>query len=169
MTSPFQQRLQAHLQTSTLTPGIFPVSETFKTMAMAAVLVDGKPIVLTGSGDDAASLSQAQAFSQSKAFKAAMTGLSLTGPLSAAVVQGKDIDWPEQCEAVVGSASGVVETDAGNGDLKMISLHGYRGLTTLLCVNTELARIIDPKAPMMDDGRDLTELLKDLPQVLNFK
>jgi len=168
MTSPFQQRLQAHLQASSLTPGIFPVSEAFKGMAMAAVLVGGKPILLTGSGDDAASLSQAERFSQSKAFKAAMTGLTLAGPLSAGIVQGKDIDWPKQCEAVVGSTPGVVELEAGNGELKMISLHAYRGLTTLLCVNTELARIIDAAAPVMDDGRDLTELLKDLPQILKF-
>jgi len=168
MSSDFQLRLQAHLQASTLTPGIFPVADAFKAMSMAAVLVGGKPILLTGSGDDETSLSQAQAFSQSKAFKAAMTGLTLTGPLSAAVVQGKDIDWPQECEAVVASTPGVVETDGGHGDLKMISLHGYRGLTTLLCVNTELARIIDPKAPLMDDGRDLTELLKDQPQILKF-
>lgn len=169
MTSPFQQRLQAHLQASSLTPGIFPVTEVFKAMNMAAVLVDGKPILLTGSGDDAASIAQANALSQSKAFKAAMVGLTLTGPVSAGVVAGRDIDWPKQCEAVVGSTPGLAEVDGGNGDLKIISLHSYRGLTTLLCVNTELARIIDPKAPVMDDGRDLTELLKDLPQVLKFQ
>ena len=168
MPDPFQQRLQAHLQSSTLTPGVFTVTEAFKTMPMAAVLVGGKPILLTGAGDDKASLQQAQRFASSRAFKAAMTDLALKGELSHSVVQGDSIDWPAECQAVVGSKAGVSETDGGSGDLKMISLHPYRGLTTLLCVNTELAQIIDPQAPMLDDGRDLTQLLQDAPQILKF-
>lgn len=168
MDNPFQSRLQAHLQASTLTPGVFPPSEPFTAMDLAAVLVGGKPILLTGAGDDPGSLQQAESLSQARAFKAAIVGLAINGELSSGLVSGGDIDWPRECEAVVGSTAGEAETDGGSGDLKMISLHPYRGLTTLLCVNTELAQIIDPAAPVMDDGRNLTELLKDVPQVLRF-
>ena len=168
MPSPFQLRLQEHLQASCLTPGIFPVSESFKTQNMTAVLVGDQPILLTGAGGDAESLAQAERFIQSKAFKAAMSSLELVGTLRAGVVDGHDIEWPKQCEAVVGSEPGVVENDGSSGELKMISLHASRSLTTLLCVNTELACIVDPAAPLMDDGRDLTELLSSEPQVLNF-
>lgn len=168
MTDFFQQRLQAHLKASTLTPGVFAVTDVFKTMPVAAVLVGGEPLLLTGAGDDKASLDQARCFASSTTFKAAAISLELKGELSYAVVAGGSIDWPAQCEAVVGSKAGMIETDGSSGDLKMISLHPYRGLTTLLCVNTELARIIDPQAPTLDDGRDLTELLKDAPQILKF-
>lgn len=169
MPSPFQLRLQEHLKASNLTPGVFPVNESFKALSMAAVLVGDKPILLTGAGDDAESLKQAERFTQSKAFKAAMSSLALVGTLRAGVVDGQGIDWPQQCEAVVGSEPGVVENDGSSGELKMISLHTSRSLTTLLCVNTELACIVDPAAPLMDDGRDLTELLSSEPQVLTFQ
>lgn len=169
MPSPFQQRLQAHLQASTLTPGVFTPSDEFKTMRLAAVMVADQPILLTGAADDVGSQQQAERFCQSQALKAAVMGLAIDGALISAAVDGGDIDWPTACEAVVGSPAGVAELDGGSGDLKMISLHPYRGLTTLLCVNTELAQIIDASAPVMDDGRDLTELLKDVPQLLRFQ
>ncbi len=49
----------------------------------------------------------------------------------------------------------IILTGAGGddqGDLQMINLYPHNDLTTLLYVNTELARIIDPNAPDMDDG-----------------
>ncbi|CAH0991251.1 hypothetical protein SIN8267_01353 [Sinobacterium norvegicum] len=168
MSSPFQQRLQAHLQASTLTPGVFSPTAAFQAMTLAAVMVGEKPLLLTGAADDRHSMQQAERFCQSPALKAAVIGLAINGALTARKINGGDIDWPAQCEAVVASAAGVAELDGGSGDLQMISLHPYRGLTTLLCVNTELAQIIDAQAPVMDDGRDLTELLKDVPQVLKF-
>ena len=115
------------------------------------------------------SFKQAEQFCQAQAFKAAVAGLAINGKTTAQIVQGDTIDWPQLCEAVVGSTSGNVESGSDAGELKMINLNSYRGLTTLLCVNTELARIIDPQVPDMDDGRDLTELLKNVPQVLNLR
>ncbi len=169
MSNPFVRRLQAHLKVSTLTPGVFTPSACFKSQSFAAVLVGDTPVILTGAGDDTNSFNQAEKFCQAQAFKAAVAGLALNGKTTAQIVEGDAIDWPQVCEAVVGSTSGSVELGSDTGELKMISLNAYRGLTTLLCVNTELARIIDPQVPDMDDGRDLTELLKDLPQVLNLR
>lgn len=125
-------------------------------------------MILTGPSTDKNSFMQAQAFCQSKAFQAALKSLGVDQPLTAEKIKGSELDWPASCEAVVASESGVFERGDGEGDLMMLSLFPNRSLTILLCVNTELARIIDPSAPVMDDGLILADLAKDLPQILKF-
>jgi hypothetical protein len=168
MSRQYQLKLQQYLQQSTLTPGVYAPSDALTSSDLAAVMVDGKAIILTGSGEDKASIVQAQALSQSKAFRAAMKSLDISGQLTAGVISGLSIDWPSSCEAVVASTAGEAESGDEQGDLQMISLYPDKSLTTLLCVNTELARIIDPDAPAMDDGKLLTEMTEEEVQILKF-
>lgn len=168
MINTYQHQLQEYLQASTLTPGMYTPSTTAKSIRHVAVCVDRKPILLTGPSDDKESLEQANAFCSSPAFDVAIKALGLKGSSTVVFIDGNVIDWPESCEAVVESVPGVIEAGNQDGDLMMINLSQNRGLTTLLCVNTELAQIIDPNAPEMCDGRSLSELARQTRNMLEF-
>ena len=156
----YQSQLQALLQASTLTPGAYTPSLNIKAVDHVAVCIGGVPVLLTGPSDDLESVNQAKAFCRSKSFELAKRALGLDGQVTCETVNGNDIQWPKLCEAVVSSNAGEIEAGEDDGDLMTINLSQNRGLTTLLCVNTELARIIDPNAPEMCDGKILPYLAK---------
>lgn len=151
-TNKHQQQLQDFLRLSTLTPGLYAPSEAVKAAQLVGVFAGDTPLLLTGAAGDAGSIAQAEAFCQSQAFAAVLEVLGIKDLLALKSVSASSLDWPESCEAVVAAESGVVEDGAGQGDLMMINFSGFKELTLLLCVNSELARIIDPEAPEMDDG-----------------
>lgn len=167
MINNYQNQLQEFLKASTVTPGLYSPSHSVRFGDHVAVMVDGSPILLTGPAGDQESISQAEAFVSSKAFSQAVKALDISGDLSVEAVSGESISWPSSCEAVVQSEPGVVES-SGDGGLMTINLSQHRGLTTLLCTNTELARIIDPEAPEMCDGRILPQLAQKHTGTLKF-
>tara|TARA_B100000809_G_scaffold253918_1_gene290511 strand:+ start:675 stop:1184 length:510 start_codon:yes stop_codon:yes gene_type:complete len=164
----YQSLVEAYLKASSLTPGIYTPSAAVKSADLVAVFVGTQAVLLTGASSDAGSVLQAESFCQLNAFVAAMQVLKLDGPIEYKKINGSDLEWPDVCEAVVASTSGAVEDSAGEGDLMMINLTAYKELTVLLCINTELARIIDPKAPMMDDGILTAQFGSDNVQVLQL-
>lgn len=168
MINTYQNQLQEYLQASSLTPGMYTPSTTAKSIEHVAVCVGGKPVLLTGPSDDKESLEQAKAFCSSLAFGAATKALGLKGSPSVVFLSGEVIDWLENCEAVVKSEPGIIEAGNEDGDLMTINLSQNRGLTTLLCINTELAQIIDPNAPEMCDGQIVPTLAKQSESALEF-
>lgn len=160
ITSTYQVRLQELLQASTLTPARYTPSEAVMTGTHMGVFVGSTPVLLTGPSDDEESIQQAIAFTKSKAFRHLCHGLQLDGDISAKSVRGADIAWPAECDCVSASESGKVESGGDGGPLMVLCPSNQAGLSTLLCVNTELARIIDPKAPELDSGMELAELVE---------
>lgn len=166
MSNQYQSLVETYLKASSLTPGIYVPSDAVKSTDLAAVFVGTKAVLLTGASSDAASVAQAESFCQMSAFATAMQALKLEGPIVFKKINGSELEWSGLCEAVVASTPGEAEDGAGQGNLMMINLTPYKELTVLLCINTELARIIDPKAPMMDDGSLTAQFGSDNVQVL---
>lgn len=160
MTSSYHIQLQELLQKSTLTPGVYTPTHQLKNADHWAVIVDRTPVLITGPADDLESAQQANDLAKSRSFRNAVKALDLDGEIYSGVVEGAtDINWPDVCDAVVSSKSGEIAVEGDIDDLMTISLIKHPGLTTFLCINTDLARIIDPNAPELDDGRHLASLI----------
>lgn len=168
MSNKYQSLLKDYLQASTLTPGLYKPSNAVKAAQLVGVFADDRPLLLTGAAGDVGSETQAQAFCTSREFSAALQALNVTGELQVKSIGGADLDWPETCEAVVASNAGEIEDGVGQGDLMMINLSQYKELTVLLCVISDLATIIDPKAPKLDDGTLIAQFADDNLQVLQL-
>ena len=168
MVNTYQNQLQEYLQQSTLTPAIYVPSNAVKQSKHVAVCISGKPILLTGPKDDSESIRQAKALCESQTFSSAIAALGLIGEVNMEVVSGDQIAWPKQCEAVAMSKAGVIEVGGDYGDLMTINLTQNRGLTTLLCVNSDLAQIIEAGAPDMCDGSVLPYLAGQVAGELKF-
>lgn len=168
MSNKYQSLLKDYLQASTLTPGLYKPSDAVKAAQLVGVFADDRPLLLTGAAGDVGSETQAQAFCASREFSAALQALNVTGELQVKSIGGADLYWPETCEAVVASNAGEIEDGVGQGDLMMINLSQYKELTVLLCVISDLATIIDPKAPKLDDGTLIAQFADDNLQVLQL-
>ena len=168
MINTYQNQLQEYLQASSLTPGMYVPSSITRSIEHVAVCVDGKPLLLTGPSGDQESLEQANAFCSSQAFHMAIKGLGLEGSLVVESIGGNAIEWPDNCEAVVKSESGIIERGSEDGTLMTINLSQNRGLTTLLCINSELAKIIDPGAPEMCEGQTMLTFASQSVGTLEF-
>lgn len=168
MSSKYQELLKNYLKTSTLTPGLYKPSDAVKSAQLVGVFAGDRPILLTGASGDEGSEAQAQAFCQSREFATALQALNITGVVQVKSSADCEIKWPDVCEAVVASKAGETEDGAGEGDLMMINMSQYKELTVLLCVISELASIIDPKAPKLDDGTLIEQFAQDNLQVLQL-
>lgn len=160
--SAYQEELGRLLKLSTLTPAHYAPSDEIKTLRSVAVCVDGEPILLTGPADDDESAYQAQALCHSQSFRQALNGLDLAGELSCRSFEGKEIAWCDEHVSVATSKSGDIEKGGEAGDLVLI-LVGCKAdnrLATWMCVNTEIARIMDPSVPELDDGVRLSSLAR---------
>lgn len=149
------------LKRSPLTPGTYQPSLTFTVDQHVAVFVGNTAVLLMGSASDPDSHQSAQAMCRASGFDVAMKALGLTGPYRAGTLDGESFDWPSQCSAVVTSESGVEEQVGGTGDLVILNLTQNEGFTTLLCINTEMARILDPDVPELDNGEILCDLVRN--------
>ena len=168
MSNKYQSLVELYLKASSLTPGIYTPSAAVKSADLVAVFVGTKAVLLTGASSDVGSVLQAESFCQLNAFAAAMQAVKFNGSIEYKKLNGSELEWPDVCEAVVASTPGEAEDGAGEGDLIMINLTAYKELSVLLCITTELARIIDPKAPMMDDGSLTAQFGGDNVQVLQL-
>lgn len=149
----YQKRLSELLIKSTLTVGHYKPSQSVMTGDHAAVFSNRKPVYLSGPADDALSVSHAEKLAKSATFAHGLKKIGFDGPLSSGVVKGSDIDWQPVYSAVVQSESGIVENGQGEGLLIGINLTQNKGLTTLMCVHTSIAQILDPMCPELDDGQ----------------
>ena len=145
------------LAASTLTPGRYSPSAIMKSVKHAAVLVGDLPVILTGRADDVESLGQAARLAESAAFRRMVSGLYGVGEVRVGPVDGSKIAWFDGMPALVSKPAGQVEDGAGLGPLVAILTAepkvGDR-LATAIAITTETARVFDPAAPELYDGRD---------------
>ena len=160
MTSQYQLELQDLLQRSSLTPGQTRPSEELKAGFHAGVTAGEIPVILTGPANDKDSVEMAMALARSPAFERVMRAAGYTGPILPEAIAGISIKWPSVVSAVLPSRPGEIEVGGEEEDLTimLLDLTHHAGVTTMLCVTTELARIIDPLAPELDDGFRLPKL-----------
>ncbi len=158
----YQKELLRLLNLSTLTPSSYRPSRAVKAATHAAVFVGARALLLTGPSDDLESMTQARSLALSQTLRIALGALGLHGAPEYGTVRGCDIDWQDSHPCVSSSKSGHTERGNEAGDVMTIVLgdSSYEGLTVVLCTVSELARIIDPNAPEMDDGRRLSELAR---------
>lgn len=166
----YQAELARLLALSTLTPGSYTPGDHVKTANHMAVFVDEKPVILCGPSDDPASVSQAEALAASPQVQAAFRAAGRSGAIHSGVIAGSHVQWQGAEAAVVSKSSGQVEPGGDDGPLVAIVLNDpTQALTTSLCVNTAIARILDANAPELDDGRKLPALARGLGQAQTGK
>jgi len=159
--TPYQAELKRLLRLSTLTPGTLHPSDTIRTGNHAAVFINNEPFILCGPSNDLASIVQAQALAASPEIKNAFRALGKVGEIRSGAIAGKEISWKTAESAVVAKESGRVEHGKDTGPLVAIVLNDpHQALTAYLCVNTKMARILDAKAPELDDGHRLPSLAR---------
>lgn len=146
--TPEQKELMDRLALSTLTPGVYTPSEAVKTNMHVAVFAGDKPLILTGSFDDKSSIEQAQALAKSPVFQRLVEKSGYTGALHVGDIHGNQIEWKEKLSAIVAKESGKVETGQEKGDLMAIVLADDLPLATVMCVDSEIAKAIDPLSPL---------------------
>lgn len=138
-----QKTLLERLKSATLTPGTYIPSEAMKNGIHVAVFVGKKPLVLTGSFLDDSSFKQAQALVQSKPFKQLCRNAGYIGELHVNDISGQDIDWNSKYGAIAAKESGKVETGTETGDLIALILSDDLPFVTALCIDTEIAEVIE--------------------------
>lgn len=143
-----QKELLDRLALSTLTPGIYTPSEAVKNNMHVAVFAGEKPLILTGSFDDKASIDQAHSLANSPAFKNLLEKSGFPGELRVGDIHGNQIEWQNKFSAVVAKESGKVENGQEKGDLMAIILADDLPLATVMCVDSEIAKAIDPLSPL---------------------
>lgn len=147
------------LKRSTLTPGKYVPSPAVRFNPSTAVICDGKPVVLCGWVELEESGRQARDLSETAYLKAILKTRGIVGPITHGIVKGSDIDWPDVASAVVTKSPGRVEYGADEGEVVAIVLNDpHAAIALALCINTETARALDPKAPELDDGIKLSLL-----------
>lgn len=145
--------IRSLLLASTLTTATYRPIPAVTYKDHAAVLVGVTPVVLCGAADDPASWRQAWALVRSSRFAAGVREAGYAGDIFARTVSGMltTAVWADTMTAIVGKESG--SADNGIGPLIAIVLNDpNKTLATYLCVTTETARALDPKAPALDDG-----------------
>ncbi|MCW2240652.1 hypothetical protein [Azospirillum canadense] len=157
----YRTEIRMLLKASPLTPGAYRPSDDVRSGTHAAVLVGGRPVVLCGSYDDPLSLAHARGLASSGFAAAAFYAAGFSGPVDIGSVDGRSIAWADAMTAIVGKPAGQAEDGSGTGPLIAIVLHDpSKALATALCVTTETARVLDPSAPDLDDGRTLGDLAR---------
>lgn len=160
----YQKELARLLKLSTLTPANYMPSPAVKSGTHAAVFVNGAPFLITGPADDMKSMTQARLLSESPALLSGLQAMGLFGEPEYGTVKGESIDWQISHSSVASSVGGHVESGNDVGDLMAIVIGDNSGnaFAVLMCINTDLAKIIDPSAPALDDGKCLTGLARKI-------
>ncbi|WP_051553480.1 zincin-like metallopeptidase domain-containing protein [Desulfobulbus elongatus] len=157
--SDFKAELSRLLKLSTLAPAKYLTTAPARDNEHAAVFADGRPVILTGWTDNPQSLEQAVALAQSDQAKAILVAAGYSEPITADIIAGRDVPWNEEEAAIATKQSGQVEPGGNDGLLVAVVLNDPQAaLTTNLSITTETARILDPNAPELDDGRKLASL-----------
>ena len=145
------KEIMHYLKLSTLCPAKYSPSDGVKSDKHAAVFADGKPFLLTGPADDAESVRQAFALSQSISFRDALIAFNLSGRAESGTVNGRDISWNKTHSSVATSISGEVEDGDSSGALMAILLdESHDGsFATFMCIKTDVAQIIDSNCPVL--------------------
>lgn len=143
-----QKMLMERLALSTLTPGVYTPSETMKAGTHIAVFIGENPLILTGPIDDSASQEQAQALAKSDAFAALVKKSGYIGRPRVGEITGNSIDWKDKYSAIVAKESGEVEYGMLKGDLMAVILADDLPLATVMCIDSEIAKAIDPLSPL---------------------
>lgn len=145
------------LAASTLTPGKYSPTAVMKSVKHAAVLIGEQPVILTGRADDLKSVGQAAQLAASPVFRRMISSIRGAGEFRVGAVDGSQIEWFEGMSALVSKPAGQVEDGVGNGPLLAVLIGApdvADALATALAVTTETARIFDPGAPRLHDGRE---------------
>lgn len=157
--SAYQTELARLLKLSTLTPGDYLPSDAAKNTSHAAVFAGDSPVILCGDSDNLASVDQAQALAASPFVIHLLNELKPIGGLSSGIVEGTNVQWQAIESAVVFKLSGKLEFGGESGAFVAVVLNDpSHALTTRLCVTTETARLFDPDAPDLDNGKVLPAL-----------
>lgn len=146
--APEQKELLDRLALSTLTPGVYTPSEAVKTNMHVAVFAGDMPLILTGSFEDHASIEQAHSLAKSPVFQRLVEKSGYAGELRVGDIHGNEIDWKDKLSAVIAKESGKIETGQEKGDLMAIILADDLPLATVMCVDSEIAKAIDPLSPL---------------------
>lgn len=93
---------------------------------------------------------------------AGLKALGRHGVVDYGTVRGRDIQWKDEYSSVAESEGGHAETGNEQGMLMAIILDDIKdkGFACLLSTVTELAQILDPKAPELDNGINLSQLAR---------
>lgn len=157
----YQKELAHLLELSTLTPGIFTLTEEFRNMNHAAVYAGDAPIILCGSADNRDSVAMVEALAASNHVRTACEATGISGPIKTGIVIGRNIPWGKTESAIVKKTDGGNEPDGDQSPVVAVVLNDpTQALVTSLCVTTETARIFDANSPELDDGQNLTTLAR---------
>lgn len=156
----YQIRLKELFTKSTLCIGHYKPSEFVKTIKHSAVFINEKPIYLSGLSYDNEAMEQVKQLSTSAPFINALRKMGMNGEISYGAINGSDIDWEQEYLSVADSKTGVFENGSGTCKLIGINLTQSLPLTTFMCINDTVAKILDPKCPKLDNGIDLSNLAK---------
>lgn len=146
-----QKMLMKRLALSTLTPGVYTPSENMKAGTHIAVFVEGKPLLLTGPANDHVSYEQAQALVKSEAFAMLVKKsgyISFGRHIHLGEISGNEINWQDKYSAIVAKESGKIEDGTEKGDLMAVILADDLPLATVMCIDSEIAKAIDPLSPL---------------------
>jgi putative DNA primase/helicase len=155
----YQKELARLLALSNVTPGNYTPTDNFRNANHTAVFVNDEPVILCGSADDQASVAMVEALAASGHLQVACQAAGISGPIKTGVIVGRNIQWNRTESAVVSKPSGMIEPGGEDGPVVAVVLNDpAQALVTSLCVTTETARIFDPEAPELDDGRTLAVL-----------
>lgn len=156
----YQEQLKQLLIKSTLCTGTYTPTEEVKRGTHAAVLLDGKPVYLSGPADDEESVQHSVKLSKSEMFAIGLKNIGLSGKLTFGTVEGASLEWEQSYSAIVRSECGLFEDGHGRGALVGINLTQNDKLGLLMCINTSISKILDPDCPELDDGHHLAHLAK---------
>jgi hypothetical protein len=145
--------LKPLLNASNYNTGVCQPSSYVKNADHMAVLLDGKPIYLTGSGHCDRAQYQARHIASNETFKLGLAVIGLVGDISYGVVSGVDIDWKET-HCAIARVRDVSGTDEIN-EMVGINLTESEPLGLLMCINESLTAILDHGYESADSELDL--------------
>lgn len=153
-TSPFRIELERLTQLSWLEAMTCTLRQPFQTQSsthpIAAVFVGDTPVILCGGADEPEAREHARSLSECTFVKDMFAAVRRRGPVRTGVVSPRDIEWKGN-ESVI-SFKGFAHVGA------IVLNDPSLALSTMLCVNTDAARIIDPTSRELDDGWHLVSL-----------
>lgn len=136
--------------TSTLTPATAFVQPELAQFEHVGIAVNGKPILSTGPAFDRASEKTAHELVNSGDFILALVhcGIASFSCMRVCVTtfKGSNIDWPNTISVVASKLSGDNQTQFATN---ILNLSNVDILTTLLCTEASLAKILDPNCPVL--------------------
>lgn len=152
--SPFRTELERLTQLSWLEAMTCTLRQPFQTQSsthpIAAVFVGDTPVILCGGADEPEARELARSLSECAFVKDMFAAVRRRGPVRTAVISPRNIEWKGN-ESVI-SFKGFAHVGA------IVLEDPSLALSTMLCVTTDTARIIDPTSRELDDGWHLVSL-----------